>query len=150
MRLLVGGDVRVDDYIKVVMRHLANITIGRLDCLGVVSVIHRLDAVVELLTRMREHWAARRAIHDSGDRLLPLGNHTVPMSAQLFQRLQVGLGAHKVVDAALTFTDVLQNIDAGTIGIQRELKFNLVAGIESQLLGKLLGVVFDRERVGLH
>ena len=52
MRLLVGGDVRVDDYIKVVMRHLANITIGRLDCLGVVSVIHRLDAVVELLTRM--------------------------------------------------------------------------------------------------
>ena len=47
MRLLVGGDVRVDDYIKVVMRHLANITIGRLDCLGVVSVIHRLDSSQE-------------------------------------------------------------------------------------------------------
>lgn len=150
MRLLAGGDVRVDGHVKVVMRHLADITIGSLDCLGVVSVIHRLDAVVELLTRMREHRATRRAIHDSGDRLLPLGNHTVPMGAQLLQRLQVGLGTHKVVDAALTFAEMFQNIDAGTVGIQGELKFYLIAGIESQLLGKLLGIILNRERVGLH
>lgn len=55
MKLFVCGDIRVENHVKVIMRHLADITIGSLDCLGVVSVIHRLDAVVELLTRMSEY-----------------------------------------------------------------------------------------------